>query len=100
MILVRTYNGGGISFRTQRGTVHGRLSGGFIVVDVDPIQGRIMRRQHRFHAPPAGFSLETQEKAPPKVEAAVVKKPEEKKAPPRKRPPRKRPSRKKASSSK
>ena len=69
MILVRTFNGGSLSFRTQRGTIQAKLKDGFMYVEVDPIIGRQMQVIHRFHKPPAAFSLEM----PKKEEPVIVK---------------------------
>lgn len=74
MILVRTYNGGSLSFRTQRGTVQAKMKNGFMYVDVGPIVGKHMQLLHAFHKPPAGFSLGTPEKEVKKKSPVARKK--------------------------
>ena len=88
MILVRTFNGGSLSFRTPRGTIQAKLKDGFMCVEVDAILARQMQLIHKFHKPPAGFSLEMPKKEEPVIvkEEAAEKKP----APPKKKVTRKR----------
>ena len=88
MILVRTFNGGSLSFRTPRGTIQAKLKDGFMYVDVNSLVGKQMQLLHAFHKPPAGFSLEM----PKKEEPVIVKEEvaEKKPAPPKKRVSRKR----------
>ena len=74
MTLVRTYNGGSLSFRTPRGTVQATLRDGFMCINVDPIIGRQMQLIHRFHKPPIGFSLDAPKKPEPKPAKAAPKK--------------------------
>ena len=57
MILVRTFNGGSLSFRTPRGTIQAKLKDGFMYVEVDSLAARQMQLIHKFHKPPSGFSL-------------------------------------------
>ena len=45
MILVRTFNGGSLSFRTARGTIQAKLQDGFMYVEVDAISARQMQLQ-------------------------------------------------------
>lgn len=73
MILVKRYTGGKVTFRTSRGTVTGQLINGYVAVHVDPFQGKALRAVHKFHAPPAGFSLDAPVKEV-KKEAPVAKK--------------------------
>ena len=77
MILVRTFNGGSLSFRTQKGTVQASLKDGFMYVDVDNVIAKQMQILHAFHRPPASFSLEE-----PKKEI-IVEKPAKKVTPKR-----------------
>ena len=77
MILVRTFNGGSLSFRTQKGTVQASLKDGFMYVDVDNVIAKQMQILHAFHQPPASFSLEK-----PKKEI-IVEKPAKKVTPKR-----------------
>ena len=74
MILVRTYNGGSLSFRTQRGIVQAKMKNGFMYVNVNPIVGKHMQLLHAFHKPPAGFSLDAPKKPEPKPAKAAPKK--------------------------
>ena len=57
MILVKKYTGGKLTFRTSRGSITGQVIKGYVVVHVSPLQAKALRA-HKFHAPPAGFSLE------------------------------------------
>lgn len=74
MTLVRTYNGGSLSFRTSRGTVRATMKDGFMCINVDSIMGKQMQLLHGFHKPPAGFSLDAPKKPEPKPAKAAPKK--------------------------
>lgn len=79
MILVKRYTGGKLTFRTSRGTVTGQLTNGYVAVHVDPFQAKALKSIHKFHAPPAEFSLdapvkEVKKKAPAPKKKATKKK--------------------------
>ena len=81
MILVRRYRGESLSFRTARGMVRAKVQDGFMFVEVDPVTGRHMQVLHRFHRPPAKFSLAEKKKEvepPPEKKKAPASKPKKK----------------------